>query len=725
MNTIYIDANKANSNSALKNEWVHQLNSPLLLPRGTQVQIQTSFINLKGVTGGSIEIKEDIKEDFAYFFYITEQGHPAPMATDPTGDKTWFRNTLNISANSFNNNFAQGNPTIGTNINFEAVQCLYGNGGSDATARASHFDYFRDTGGSNMVLPCVDVSQNSTTGDYVVTPKVMTRTLFVPKGIYGIGQLGQLIEDQINGVRVYDGTAVLEKGMNQLNIESGVYDGNPASFDDPQKSAPCFTRVTCQMRGFDVMAGTAANALKVGGRFQMFVNMFSFNTLMWYAKSIVGDATTHANRNDFLDLIFDAFKQHHAMYSFMTNYDDGVVSGAADPQRDLLGYNLYGGSITNPNPSPQRTIGTSNFQFEYDTEKNGFVLKGLHNQMRSASHDRLGNKMSSAGQPVVNFKQTSMNLFNEADTGIAGVVIGDVAKKSMFNLVSNPETRDGGIMIHNFAYSTAQRLGSPAKIAALKNKEAAQFPDFFDSEADAVTAWSTTLWSRLGFTYDQIGNPSKFGRQHIYTSPLLLGQNYGFTTDTPIDNTIQPTISTMSNPMEWKHHGASTSSGFQMYNLMNTAVPNAMTSALNYAGKNIYANSMYRGVAMFPVMVEDVGGVVAQQLPTLSEDGYFLITSDLVTDYKDNVKKGDPFPLLGVVPKSSLSNQDFIVADNQIVQVLTSGKVVNSVKMTVLNPDLTAPDLDPLSSVILKITVPSMTPMPLLPPKVQQQIDTE
>ena len=69
-----------------------------------------------------------------------------------------------------------------------------------------------------------------------------------------------------------------------------------------------------------------------------------------------------------------------------------------------------------------------------------------------------------------------------------------------------------------------------------------------------------------------------------------------------------------------------------------------------------------------------MGGVVAQQLPTLSEDGYFLITSDLVTDYKDNVKKGDPFPLLGVVPKSSLSNQDFIVADNQIVQVLTSGR---------------------------------------------------
>ena len=101
------------------------------------------------------------------------------------------------------------------------------------------------------------------------------------------------------------------------------------------------------------------------------------------------------------------------------------------------------------------------------------------------------------------------------------------------------------------------------------------------------------------------------------------------------------------------------------------------------------------------------------------------MTSDILDNYKDNVKAGDVIPLLGVVAKSSLSNQDFIVAENQIVQQLSSSKVVNKVKITVLNPDLTAPELDPFSSVILKITVPNVTPAPLLPLKVQQQIEEE
>ena len=36
------------------------------------------------------------------------------------------------------------------------------------------------------------------------------------------------------------------------------------------------------------------------------------------------------------------------------------------------------------------------------------------------------------------------------------------------------------------------------------------------------------------------------------------------------------------------------------------------------------------------------------------------------------------------------------------MQQLSASKVVNRIKITVLNPDLTAPDLDPFSSVILE-----------------------
>ncbi len=74
------------------------------------------------------------------------------------------------------------------------------------------------------------------------------------------------------------------------------------------------------------------------------------------------------------------------------------------------------------------------------------------------------------------------------------------------------------------------------------------------------------------------------------------------------------------------------------------------------------------------------------------------------------MKKGDPIPLLGVVPKSNLSNQDFIVAQNQIVQETLQDKIVNKIKITVLNPDLSAPQLDDFSSVVLKITRPNVIP---------------
>ena len=125
---------------------------------------------------------------------------------------------------------------------------------------------------------------------------------------------------------------------------------------------------------------------------------------------------------------------------------------------------------------------------------------------------------------------------------------------------------------------------------------------------------------------------------------------------------------------------------------------------------------------MVPTIISDVGGIVGARLPTLSTHPYYLITSDICDNYKDNVRKGDVLPLLGVVPKSSLSNQDFITSQNDIVQVLSQDKVLNKIHLKILNPDLTAPELDENSSVVLKIVVPNRTPSSLLPPPIQKQM---
>ena len=62
----------------------------------------------------------------------------------------------------------------------------------------------------------------------------------------------------------------------------------------------------------------------------------------------------------------------------------------------------------------------------------------------------------------------------------------------------------------------------------------------------------------------------------------------------------------------------------------------------------------------------------------------------------------------------NLSNQDFIVGQSQIVQVLSQDEVINKIHIKVLNPDLTAPELEDNSSILLKIDVPNKTPLSLL-----------
>ena len=170
-------------------------------------------------------------------------------------------------------------------------------------------------------------------------------------------------------------------------------------------------------------------------------------------------------------------------------------------------------------------------------------------------------------------------------------------------------------------------------------------------------------------------------------------------------------------------------SGLQAPSLIGTA---STTQIFGTKGLNgMYTNSIYRECLAYEIEISDTGGVVAKNLPTLTKHSYFLITSDILDSYKDNVKAGDPIPLLGVVPKSNLSNQDFIVAQNQIVQTLTMDKIVNKIKITILNPNLTPPFLDEFSSVILKIVRPNTIPPSLAfvgqeqpqPPLIQDEDD--
>jgi len=746
MNTIYIDANRNNSSEKNNNtnEWTTKLNTPLELPKGTQIQIQNSFINQKGITGGSIEIDEDISETITYCFYITEnpQFQPVAHGTDDF-NASYYRSTLKADRNSFRANFS---PPI-TEDDADTIKNGHFDGEPAYTQDLSQPE-FAAYGGSGQILPHIELFRH-TDNNYYIRPKIFNLEIFIPKGIYGIGELGQLVEDQMNGVRSVktygtggDGEKVIDnKEDSRLRNEDvdaaddGVGENSNLRFDGQPFNKPFIRYMSTLDRTYNTSIGAPPPQTN-----DFFTNMEMYNFLMDYVVNI-SEETQEAPNNSFrFDVVSgnlgvqpantNIFPLYHLRPPY--NQSTGVVDGktwAKDPDITLRDYwrgpiNQNWDAIAGGDPPAneyQTLVGTSNFTFNYDQEKNGFSIGGLHNQLKGASHDRFMMPNESSGQSIINFKKVRRGA---PLVGAIGTPAGKTAFMKVLNALNSPQTRDMGIMIINFARTTADKLQS--KAVNIFSLDGAHFDNFFDNVSDARNAWETTLWAKLGFSYDQLVNSESFEGQPIYNKGSF--GNYGFTTNQKVDNTLISGISNIQNPLQINIAQAKgdpiIKSNFQMFNLNGFAAP--YLEVQGATGANLlYSGSLGSEYASAPVVIADNGGITAKNLPQLSKNPYFLITSDICDNFKDNVKNGDVLPLLGVVPKSSLSNQDFITSENQIVQVLSNPKVVNSIKLKILNPDLTNPRLSANSSVIIKITRPNIIPTSLLEqenPKIAKEI---
>ena len=729
MNTIYIDANRSNSNEKNNNtnEWTTKLNTPLELPKGTQIQIQNSFINQKGITGGSIEIDEDITETITYCFYITESPHFQPIAHG-THDFTqsYYRSTLTAHSNSFRGNFLA--PVVGGDVENILKGTELG-ALPDYRSTLAEPD-FTAYGGSNQILPHVELFRH-TDGETYIRPKIFDLEIFIPKGIYGIGELAQLIEDQMNGIR---GVKILRNGDKIIdNLEdsrkrnqdvdaadNGNGENTNTRFDGQPFNRPFVRYMSTLDRNYNTNEGPPPPAQS-----DFFTTMERYNELMEYSVNVSED-TQEAQGNIFrFDIISgnlgvqpantNIFPLYHLRPPYVNANADGWTQDPDITLKDYwrgpinINWDIAAGGLP-PANEYQTLVGTGNFTFNYDQEKNGFSIGGLHNQIRGPSHDRFMMGNESSGQPIINFKKIRRGA--QVVAGL-GTPEGKNAFMKITNALNSPQTRDMGVMIINFARTTADRLKSPS--VNLFNKSGAQFDDFFDTETDARKGWEQTIWAKLGFSYDQLVNVDSFEAQPIYNKGAF--GNYGFTTNQKVDNSLINSISNVQNPLQVNiaGHGENPNikTNFQMFNLNNFAVPYAGISGFDSANL-IYSGSLGFEYSSAPVIIADNGGLTAKNLPQLSKNPYFLITSDIIDNFKDNVKNGDVLPLLGVIPKSSLSNQDFITSENQIVQVLSNPKVINSIKIKILNPDLTNPPLSDGSSVIIKITRPNVIPTSLL-----------
>jgi len=317
------------------------------------------------------------------------------------------------------------------------------------------------------------------------------------------------------------------------------------------------------------------------------------------------------------------------------------------------------------------------------------------------------------------------------DFKIVGEQCDTTLQKKMKQSYEKPLSRNGGVIVHNFAYETALKYGDRRSVVdkAIYNPHAS-FSEFFSSPKQARKIWKTkTLWGKLGFTYEQLNDEDYFENIIQYTNPTDRKLR-GITTDTQVDLSTIPSISTQNNPSNLSlapEYGAGNMKNPQNYNNFDTNRPrtafqrqwdkggkgsDTFAGGSNGSNNFQYSGSPYNMATCINVLSKPTP-ISAQELPTLSRFGYYLITSDLVPTYKDIVAKGDPLGLLGVVPKTSLSNQDFIpLATSDLVQTLNQDTIINNIRVKVLNPDLSNPDLSKNSAIILRIDTPILQPPP-------------
>ena len=313
------------------------------------------------------------------------------------------------------------------------------------------------------------------------------------------------------------------------------------------------------------------------------------------------------------------------------------------------------------------------------------------------------------------FTNSTYTITNEGTT--------NAKKTTLRSCLETPVSRIGGVLVFNFAKSTGEKYGDIELTQTFGVH--ASYEDYFSSRRQAEKIWkSKTLWGKLGFSYNQLNDEEYFESiaQYNKTGGYKLR---GITTNTKLDISTLPQVSTQNNPtkttMPPGEGGTEITTPLQYYNNFDYNTPRTQRitrdeadtpDVTNGDNQQSYSGSRYNMATMINVEANPTG-ILADKLPSLSKFGYYLITSDLVPTYKDVVSKGDPLGLLGVVAKTNLSNQDFIpVAGSEIVQVLNEDTPIQNIKVKILNPDLTNPDLSENSSVIIRIDVPIPPPSP-------------
>jgi len=753
MTSFYIDVNALNAEVKDKTtnaSWKYKLKEPLVLPANSEIAALTSFVNFKGIVGQAIDIKEDITEEFAMGYYMQDTFYEKPRASIISNDTNGVNSTLEDAY--FRANYQTKSGQIQSNVNITVdEECGYT---------------------ENPMPICGGIRQRL--GNTLCVPLTVRVKIVIPKGVYSVQQISELITDQMNGRKIFD---LGNKSAISSMVESGNYRGIPCN---NVMSRTLGFQTEAALNGYLASNTFVDKELAFNSSFFPMATEFQFGNITDFSTdgrtvNAISDPPGFLPvcvglRPKVVSSLFDVYKNmaidktdgtptfsstltnppNLTQTGGTTNLSFGCIVNTAaqastgDPLTALNDTREYCLFIDRPDPLTNQPFniydegfitGTTNFKLGFSQEAQLFTLEGLGQLRKEPTNDNIGNEMPDPSKTVVYERRISNNITTKT---VNSGTITSIQEREVHSTLSKPMSRISGTYIYNWGVSTAKRLRTNFDLAGTSADDYKSFEDFFNTEEEARLAWQETLWFRLGFQYDQIQKTSSWG-----TSRFFMDQpesNVGFTTDSILDDGAIPFVSTMYSNQDYTQPTKTGApvipkgqifarpnvSNMQTFNLLDVNVPSISLKNNNTPQTEgdptvappdttpcvlPYNSSFFSKAVMLPILTTEIPKE-ADKLPQLSQDGYLIITSPTFQN-NDQISRVSPVCLLDILPLSALSNQDFVSDKNELVHILTNEKIVEYIEIRILRPDLTEPILDENSSVLLKITIPN-SPTPNL-----------
>ena len=357
-------------------------------------------------------------------------------------------------------------------------------------------------------------------------------------------------------------------------------------------------------------------------------------------------------------------------------------------------------------PTRMFFAGTSVAQMTYsDAVASRFAFQNFHEFYKLPNLTADGQSTSGfGGQQATSYNNPIIGPFSGETNNVKGVDN---------NTPNYPVDSSSGIAVNNFDFDLVKTTkiyqDLVAEIATVTNKQdlnsqlhrekliydlfSKPFDQFFATETEAKAAWSKSLWARLGFSYDQLGNVTKNlekSKGYGGTAGKVLA-NKGLITHNAFDYSKIVSSDGLGTGNPIKDKAGAPLQNFELQGYFNGN--DGFT--LGVAGNNFH-------------ILSDSKPINASGLPSLNNGkSYLLIESDIIKpNFKDN--RAQWGNLLAIMSKENATN-DTIFGAQPIDFTVTESRLLSEITIFIKNPDGTLADDNVIgknNGFIIQITKP-------------------